>query len=77
MRIAAVNTKFPFLGCVLVALVLLVGAGTVIAADATTATLTGRVTVSDDGTPLPGVAITATDNERGCWSPFSANTYEA
>ncbi len=65
MRISAVNAKFPFLGCVLVVLILLVGASTVIAADATTATLTGRVTVSDDGTPLPGVAITATDNERG------------
>ena len=49
MRIAAVNAESPFLGCVLFALILLVGAGTVIAADAPTATLTGRVTVSDDG----------------------------
>ncbi len=64
MKYAAAE-RTPFLRFALVASILLAGAAAVIAADATTATLTGTVTISEDGTPLPGVAIAATDGERG------------
>jgi len=65
MKYAAATARTPFLRITLVASILFAGAAAVTAADATTATLTGVVTISEDGTPLPGVAVTATDGERG------------
>ncbi len=62
MRIPGHPTKpFPALVLALVALI----AWSWAASAADTATLSGTVVVDQDGAPLPGVAVTARDEERG------------